>query len=137
MNEKWWYETIKHFRPEEFAAPDRPETGLMMNPELVKGLDRIRDLIGYPLYIHHNGGYAFSGHGDGSYHYVGEAADFHFDPNSMFTSREEMKFILSLGLFGGIGFYPEWKPVPGFHVDIRTRFQVWVRRKGQYIYIFE
>lgn len=123
----------KYFKRSEFDAPGDPNSGLRMNPWLVKYLDELREMTGHPIIIHENGGFSFTGHIDGSYHYQGMAADFHFLWGLPFS--EQARRIFNLGKFGGIGIYPEWNH-PGFHVDIRSGFQIWVKRNGVYTYLF-
>ena len=108
----------------------------MMNHFLIMGLDQFREELGYPVVINPNGGYSFKGHSEGSFHYQATATDFHVDPACPFSPRQQMRELLAIGKFGGVGYYPEWTPVPGFHVDMRLRFQIWVKRNGEYVYIF-
>lgn len=143
MEPNRFWKFIKYFNYLEFSAPEdeaRPgarESGLLMNHFLVMSLDELRGIFGWPIIIHENGGYSFKGHSENSFHYEGKATDFHVHPDCKLSSRQQMQVILSTGKFGGVGFYPEWKPVPGFHVDVRLKFQIWKKIKGQYIYFFE
>ncbi len=130
-----FWESIRHFKPEEFSAPEDPASGYLMNHFLVMSLDELREIVGHEIIIHKNGAYAFKGHADNSFHYLGEAVDFHFRDWTL-PPRGQMRAILDLGSFGGVGFYPEWKPVPGFHVDVRRTFQMWKKEKGKYKYFF-
>jgi len=90
------------------------------------------------------------GHSENSQHYLGRAADGHlieFDkersPNffDVKTMDEELKKLLNkedktifeqaviarLHGFTGVGMYPDWKPAPGLHLDIRKENPiVWV-----------
>jgi len=134
---RFWNDTIRHFDYTEFSAPEDPESGLLMNHFLIMALDDFRERLGYGVHINPNGGFSLKGHSDGSFHYQGEAADFHVDPACPLSPRQVMRELLALGKFGGVGFYPEWKPVPGFHSDVRLRFQLWVKRGGEYIFIFQ
>jgi len=136
VENRFWDNTIKHFKPEEFAAPENPTSGLLMNHFLIMGLDDLRSILGYSIHVHQNGGYSLKGHSANSYHYDGRAVDFHLDPASPLTPREQLRIILSVDKFGGVGFYPEWKPVPGFHVDVRERFQIWKKVGDTYVYFF-
>ena len=135
MEENRFWESIKHFKPEDFSAPEDLKSGYLMNHFLVMSLDEVRSIIGHPIIIHGNGAYAFKGHSDNSFHYLGEATDFHVVDWSL-SPRGQMRVILDIGSFGGVGFYPDWKPVPGFHVDVRRMFQIWKKENGIYTYFF-
>jgi hypothetical protein len=135
MEKNRFWESIKFFKYTEFSAPGDPESGLQINHWLVTWLDELRKITGHPMEVHQNGGFSFKGHEKNSLHYVGQACDFHFDGWTL-GAREQMKIILGMGRFGGVGFYPDWKPVPGFHVDVRPGFQIWAKRKGEYVYLF-
>ncbi len=134
MEANRFWESIKFFKYTEFSAPEDPESGLLMNHFLVMSLEDLRKITGHPVVIHENGAYSFKGHSDNSFHYLGQGVDFHFQDWGL-PVREQMRIILGTGKFGGVGFYPEWKPVPGFHVDIRPGFQLWAKRKGEYLYL--
>ena len=146
MEPNRFWESINFFKYTEFSAPEDPESGLLMNHYLVMTLDELAQITGHQIIVHRNGGYSFKGHSDNSFHYHGMATDFHFGPlRSNKTGdigpwklpvREQAKIILGLGKFGGVGIYPEWKPVPGFHVDVRPGFQVWKNVEGKYLYLF-
>jgi len=134
MENRFW-ESIKHFKYQEFSAPGEPKSGRLMNHFLVMSLDELRGILGWPIIIHKNGGYSLNGHAENSHHYEGKAVDFHVDPDCFLPSRQQLQVILSVGKFGGVGYYPEWAPVPGFHVDVRPGFQIWAKRKGVYTYL--
>jgi len=136
MEPNRFWDSIKFFKYTEFSAPEDPESGLLMSHFLVIGLEGLRKITGHPVIIHQNGGYSFKGHCDNSFHYLGLAADFHFQGWGL-PFREQARIVLGLSKFAGVGIYPEWKPIPGFHVDVRPGFQIWAKRKGQYIYLFE
>jgi hypothetical protein len=137
MEPNRFWESIKYFSYLEFSAPEDRESGLLMNHFLVMSLDDLRKLLGSPIIIHENGGYSFKGHSENSFHYEGKAVDFHVHPDCKLSPRQQAQVILSTGKFGGVGFYPVWHPVPGFHVDVRQGFQIWKKVGGQYIYLFE
>ncbi len=120
------WDEIVHFRREEWGQdPDR------VAPRLVSLLDAVRQTAGVPVIIHT--AWSASGHAAQSYHYKGEAVDFRFggalSPVDAFT-------ILAAFPFGGVGFYPEWSPQPGWHVDLRPgpRRLFWVGTAGRYRY---
>lgn len=85
---------IRHFTPDEFDSPDAKETGLFMNLEFIKILDRIRDKVGFPMHI--SSGYRTMDHNtivggkDGSAHTDGCAADIVAD-----TSGEKFEIVRS------------------------------------------
>ena len=136
MEENRFWKNIKHFDYQEFSAPEDPESGFGMDHYLVMSLDELRGLIGYPIIIHENGAYSVRGHADNSYHYEGKAVDFHVDPECKLSARQQGHVIFSTGKFRGIGFYAEWKPVPGWHLDVRQGFQIWKKIGGEYVYFF-
>lgn len=126
MAELKWSE-IKHFDKEEWV--DDPSKAA---PKLVQLADDIREYVGHPMHIHVC--WAEDGHTDESYHYTGQAVDVHFggvdDMLWLYMVLANFKEI------GGLGFYPEWKPKPGWHIDIRRRERrlVWTYRNGAYHY---
>jgi hypothetical protein len=152
MESNRFWESIKFFKYTEFSAPEDSESGLLMNHYLIMTLDELAQITGHEVIIHPNGGFSFKGHSDGSFHYHGMAADFHFgwsrsigalrpdkERNTgpwKLSVREQAKIILGMGKFGGVGVYPEWKPVPGFHVDVRPGFQIWKKVGADYVYFF-
>lgn len=118
--------SAKHFARSEWRKnPD------LVDASLIDKLDAARDLAGLPIHIHV--AWDNDGHSPNSYHYRGEAVDFHFTPG--LPHSRELEILETVG-FGGIGFYPEWRPRPGFHVDIRTgKLARWIRAKGVYRYM--
>ena len=70
---------IRYFKPQEFASPDDPNSGTMMNLDFVSKLDSLRDAVKEPLKI--NSGYRTQAHNatvggvDSSAHSSGHAAD--------------------------------------------------------------
>lgn len=70
---------INFFKPSEFASPDKPDSGYMMNLDFVRKLDKLREAVKRPLIIHsgfrtpeHN---AKVGGVESSAHETGHAAD--------------------------------------------------------------
>lgn len=52
----------------------------------------------------------------------GKAIDFYFS-RGVTTARELLDLSLRILKFtgwGGLGLYPDWKPLPGFHIDTRS-----------------
>lgn len=126
MGEEGNWENVHNFEPTEFKY--RPEYASV---RLVNKLDQLRTrvsgIFGDPVYIiiHVCAGKRGK-HADGSYHYPDEhcgvamAADLHFSfPDEIHRPVLELTTIQEIG-FGGIGYYPGWNPVPGWHLDVRT-----------------
>lgn len=103
MNINFW-KSVKHFRPSEFKYPDE------LDRNLVRALDRFRELCGKPIVVHSD--YRPD---DGGQHGLGEAADVHVKDMHVID-----QFLMAerSGLFVGIGVYPNWNS-PGLHLDIR------------------
>lgn len=136
---------INNFIPEEFDDPDHPGSHVHMDPVTIIRLDQLRDQTGWPVITHNKFGLhgcvcmEKSGHAPNSLHYPPNcsAVDFHFDTET--DTRTQAMTVLRSG-FNGIGIYYDWqwdgKPLPiGFHVDNRTRPQIWKRQTNQYIYL--
>lgn len=132
-----WNE-IKHFKKSEWVHdPD------LVPPTLAYGLDMARDTTicdrfssGVPIYIHEC--WAKDGHSPQSYHYTAQAVDFHFACDTI-TFFEQFVILLSVPQFMAFGFYPQWEPCPGWHVDIRRGKSriYWTKVGGQYRYGWE
>jgi len=107
----------------------------MAAPNLVVAMDNIRGIARVPAVIHVC--WDDGGHSEKSYHYTGQAVDFHFSDQGQ-SPLYELLCILSVPQIGGIGFYPQWSPRPGWHVDIRDWSAdgklYWVARDGKYQY---
>lgn len=122
-----WNE-IKYFSKWEWKKdPDKA------TPELVQAMDQIRELVGVPAIIHVC--WDDGGHSERSFHYTGQAVDFHFADQGQSYWRELLA-IMSVPRIGGIGFYPFWSPRPGWHIDIRSDKlrTFWMRLDGEYQY---
>lgn len=134
---------IKFFERAEFQDPKYgPESGDEIDFRLVYMLDRLRGETGWPIIVHWRVGGAVDldgshGHSQNSYH-LGKrgckAVDFHFSTDAPLRLQY---YQISLVGFSGIGFYPEWKPTVGFHVDLRPIYksQRWKRVNGNYVYL--
>jgi uncharacterized protein YcbK (DUF882 family) len=120
---------VRHFAPSEFR--DDPAR---VAPALVHLLDDVREAAGVPVHVHC--AWQDGGHSAGSRHYTGQAVDFHFGPG--LTHLEEFALLAGFREIGGLGFYPEWRPRPGWHVDLRQSAPrlFWVRLDGRYDYGF-
>jgi hypothetical protein len=125
---------IKDWSAIRYFSKDEWEPGAdRTSAKLVEQCDKIRHITGVPMIIHC--GWADGGHSTKSYHYTGMAVDFHFQQGKL-SQLEQFMAICQVGGFGGIGFYPEWKPCPGWHLDLRPVKDrlFWVRENSHYIY---
>lgn len=119
---------VRHFTPDEWKQDsDR------VAPELVYLLDDVRERAGVPIVIHE--AWAEDGHSDKSWHYKGEAVDFHLKG---LTPFQQFEILNEFNEIGAIGWYPGWNH-PGWHVDIRpmltgTRLYWWRDEHGAYHY---
>ena len=129
-----FWSKIDFFEPWEWK--DDPEKS---SKTLIIALNRARMMTfsqkfpnGIPIHIHVC--YEESGHAENSYHYSGEAVDFHFSPGT--DCWHELIILAAQPEFGAIGFYPNWSPRPGWHVDIRKRKSklYWSYTNGEYRY---
>lgn len=109
---------LEHFGPAEFGA-----SWPLMAGDLLRALDDFREQIGVPLQISPAAGALSRAlDSDGSLHNVDRhgfvyAADV-LVPSSM-TLREAYFAAYQSGLFSGVGAYPDWRPRPGLHLDVR------------------
>jgi len=121
---------VQHFIPEEFG-----DHAKQVNPELVYTVEAIRQLSGTPVNIH----LPIDGpaHAENSWHHKLLALDFHFGKGLSHFS--EFTILSSFSQIGGIGFYPEWSPRPGWHIDLRPYKirSLWFRVGGDYYYGWE
>ena len=121
------WDDVRHFGPQEWGKdPD------LVDERLVLTMDEVRAQAGVPVIVHV--AWDDGGHSGNSQHYDGKAVDFHFGRGLSLV--EEFALLSSFRAFGGIGFYPDWRPRPGWHVDIRDNAQalLWVRLGDQYHY---
>lgn len=106
----------KNFNSKEFDSPDLPNSGINMNREFVKKLQRIRTLIGEPLHI--NSGYRTKMHNAkiggiyNSEHLNGKAAD-------IFTRNSQIRFLI-IKLALEIGFTRIGIGTNFIHLDISS-----------------
>ena len=119
---------VKYFKSHEWGKePDKAA------PALVYALDRAREMARCPIIIHVC--WAQDGHSDRSFHYTGQAVDFHFGDE--ISCIRQFAALAAQPEFGAIGFYPHWDPRPGWHVDLRGWTDgrlYWVRQNGVYRY---
>jgi len=119
-----WQAIRAHFhRDEKWGDPDK------VDPMLLGILFILRREIKKPFSIHI--AYDPPGtHSDKSYHYTGQAVDFHIVGLTFLEAVEAMeKALKELKLWDlvGFGIYPDWKH-PGFHLDIRGHKARWSAR---------
>lgn len=120
------WEQVHYFKPEEWR--DDPSK---VSTELVLILDHFRHMVGAPVTIHCC--WQQQGHAPKSYHYTGQAVDFHVDKSVPLETQYSV--LSAIRGIGGLGFYPDWNN-PGWHVDIRSgadRLE-WRRKNGLYAY---
>lgn len=112
---KFW-DSVTWFKPSEWKKdPGKASQQLVLTVDKIRSLTLNLKPGGIPIHIHvcwNN-----EGHSEGSYHYSGQAVDLHF--GSGLLPLDELLLILSISGIGGVGYYPEWKPRPGWHLDRR------------------
>lgn len=145
---------VRHFELWEFDDPKVPGSGELIDGIIILVLDKMRHESGWAIIPHWKVGGCVDidgshGHSSSSYHlkFKGcRAVDFHFaDPKTFepLDVNPRLQYeMVERYRFAGIGVYYDWhwggKLLPiGFHVDRRpdSKFQRWVRRDGQYIYL--
>jgi hypothetical protein len=122
------YAELRHFAREEWRKDPAKAS-----PDILLASDQIRGALGVPCVIHVC--WDDGGHADQSYHYTGQAVDAHFVDQGQ-SHLQELLAILSVPTVGGVGFYPDWFPRPGWHWDVRSTVPrlFWARRGGKYHY---
>ena len=94
-----FFDSIKHFKPQEFDDPTLPGSSSNMSPEFVRLLDQLRDKLGYSLRI--NSGFRTEEHNKqvggkpNSAHTNGVAADIFCDTSQL--RFDVVKVALELG----------------------------------------
>ena len=113
----------------KFVYPEK------LNPVLVEEMTAYEKYLaqhfpGSRVVVHND--WAETGHTTDSQHYSGNAVDFHVEGVSSLNAWLALERFLRLG---GIGFYPDWKPVPGFHADVRqVPYRArWARLGSKYV----
>lgn len=145
-----WPETIRHFTHDEFDDPDVPGSWKYMQMITIRTLDDLREKTGWPVITHNKFGLHGcvcvepSGHSKNSRHYKDNpegcsAVDWHFNTDA--DPREQALMVLQSG-FSGIGIYYDWhwdgrSLNVGFHTDIRSRPQLWIRENKEYFYLLK
>ena len=113
---------MKYFKEHEFSGwYDQ------LNPALMVNLDELRHRWGMPIAISPVRGAVgrHKGEDNTSQHNVdkwGEVRAVDTLPHGIKTQEDANRFYrLSRDCgFSGVGFYPQWKPRPGFHLDVRV-----------------
>ena len=115
---KQTFAEIRHFKPQEFASPDRPDSWTLINPKLVIIVDALREIVDRPFHINsafrtatHN---ARVGGEPRSQHMFGRAVDI---STSGWGHDDRMKLVIYARKLGikGIGIYPSF-----IHLDVRV-----------------
>ena len=132
---------MKHFKPEEFQGFYHD-----LSVVLCEKIDLTRERWGKPIHVskapgavgRHLGIYDTSQHNIDRWHEVRaldvmpEGLESAYEVGQFFELAKEIGFT-------GIGFYPNWKPLPGFHLDVRPgKLATWGRIDGKhYVSIIE
>ena len=138
---------IDYFEEWEFADPNYPGSGNLIDGTLLIMFEKMRRDLGCPIIPHGTVGGCVDvdgshGHSDNSYHRKNKgckAADFHIETDM--SPREQFYCVSAYG-FPGLGVYYDWHWAGkllaiGFHGDLRprNRTQRWTRRNGMYFYL--
>lgn len=110
---------LKHFEPKEFGF-----WWPLMNPKLLYALDAFREKLGHPIMISpaHGALGRYMGKEEGSQHNVtkwGQVNAVDVMPKGVYLD-EAYLVAKNLNKFTGIGVYPDWLPLPGLHLDVRS-----------------
>lgn len=109
---------MKYFKPSEFQGffP-------RLHPDLVLYLDLFREAWGAPVSVSPAVGAVGRTTGSGYHNYVLHGCVMAVDVMPDFSDGRTLKeaYYCAKGLekFSGIGAYPDWKPRPGLHLDVR------------------
>lgn len=117
------WDRVRHFRPAEFQG-----LADYLDPATVYALDEFRHRLGSRVMISPAPGAIVRADGNAnSQHYVGSLDN----PTRKGTAIDVMPLDATLqeafdaarqvDTIGGIGVYPDWKPMPGLHLDTRPR----------------
>ncbi|GGX52355.1 hypothetical protein [Saccharospirillum salsuginis] len=112
---------LRYFKPHEFG-----QWWPLMDEDLLRGLDEFRRRIGRPVQISPAiGALGRPGAGD-SMHNVTKwgqvrAADVLIPGATVADLPGLVAEARAVGVFGGVGAYPDWEPWPGLHLDTRDR----------------
>jgi hypothetical protein len=115
------FDRLVYFRRHESWGDPTRVSGI-----LLLTLDALRGIVRHKFIIHCC--WADSGHSSNSQHYLGNAVDFHVEGCNPFIAVgliEEALAELQAAEHCGLGLYPDWRPVPGFHFDVRGERARW------------
>lgn len=99
----------------------------------MKKLQKFRTLIKRPVYFNC---ITEGRHASNSSHYKAEAFDIRIGGKGSINWNNILQCAIEAG-FKGVGYYPNWKPNRGFHLDDRKGlFKVWkrIKVKGKKVY---
>lgn len=113
---------LRHFTTESFRG-----WGFVMSVRLLILLDAFRGQWGHPVIAspakgaigRHNGPDGTSQHNIDRWGEVRAIDIMPYNMNTEDDAREAVNKALGVG-FTGVGIYPDWQPMPGMHVDVRT-----------------
>jgi len=109
--------SMDHFKLSEFRGEH-----LFLSVGLLTKLDEFRERLGEPVMVSPAKGSMMRWNApNNSQHKYGRAIDVML-PKTVDFARA-FKIAKEVG-FTGIGFYPHWRPFPGFHVDVRPTKKV-------------
>jgi len=131
------WSNIEHFKPDELTAWGSPNAWgdpLKMNLAFMLLLDRFRDDLGFPFYVHC--GYDLEGHAKKSLHKIGGAGDGSCPTlgSPWLLFEQAIKYP-----FTQIGVYEHWNN-PGVHLGLHghgwaePKTLWWRDREGEYHY---
>lgn len=111
---------LQYFKQEEFKG-----WWDQMSPALLRNLDQLRDNWGRPIIISPAKGAigrTDTSTGQHNFYKWGEVRAVDVLPIGITHQSDVAKFrsLAEDACFTGIGFYPHWKPRPGFHLDVRV-----------------
>ena len=96
--------------------------------KLIILFSELQKILDEPVYIHK--AYEEEGHVENSFHYSGQAIDFHVGTQPVHSLLKVWK-ILNEWWNGGLGVYPCWNE-PGFHIDMGPKKRWQKNKEGVY-----
>ena len=127
------WEDLRHFTKSEYDHPFDGDVSHLVDHSIVLALDELRAQLGCPIVISPAQG-SIVRFSPGSQHDItggrlSRAVDVFIPGCAM---REVFNAAKSIPAIGGIGFYPDWKPRAGYHIDTRARnghLATWMGRR--------